>query len=368
MTTNKTIAEKINVFLNLLFHFEDYITNQKQREEQLHMNEIIKMVLGEVASSEKVKTFFYRGADINNEIVDEKEIEHQFRVDRLTEKKIKYIKKVNPQSFNQKSLATVNYFYNSSGEADMIYDILKAKMFSVIKFCLTSIMQKKNKEKEKQLYNKLNIALINKNNYFKKNENSIFLKNRSVSNLKDRFISKPNFIIVPPTIEAHFKTKNFPLIKKQNRNLINVYNKTGFAKNYKLVQSPLKEKDEEKKILNSNSKSGKYKNNIKIPQKSQLDLINVLQELKKRPIFNIKETSNKKDIKKNFMKINDSNILNKTNNESLFEIKNKKKKKDKKIYLKKEVHNKKENIYTKEFDYNAAFKMSKALKERGYLY
>ena len=33
MTTNKTIAEKINVFLNLLFHLEDYVTNQKQREE-----------------------------------------------------------------------------------------------------------------------------------------------------------------------------------------------------------------------------------------------------------------------------------------------------------------------------------------------
>jgi hypothetical protein len=59
MTTNKIIAEKINVFLNLLFHLEDYITNQEQREEQLHVSDIVKKVLGEVVSSEKVKNFFF---------------------------------------------------------------------------------------------------------------------------------------------------------------------------------------------------------------------------------------------------------------------------------------------------------------------
>ena len=58
MTTNKTIAEKINVFLNLLFHFEDYITNQQQREEQLHINEIVKNILREVASSEQSQNSF----------------------------------------------------------------------------------------------------------------------------------------------------------------------------------------------------------------------------------------------------------------------------------------------------------------------
>ena len=105
----------------------------------------------------------------------------------------------------------------------MIYDILKIKMFSVIKFCLTSIMQKKSKEKEKQLYNKLNLALINKNNYFKKNENSLFLKNRSVSNLREKFISRPNFIIPPTIVEANFKKTNLPVIKRPNKNIITYY-------------------------------------------------------------------------------------------------------------------------------------------------
>ena len=165
MITNKIIAEKINVFLNLLFHLEDYINNQQQREEQLHINDIFKNTLREVSSSEKVKKFFYRGADANIEILEDNEVEPEFRVGKLTEDKIKYIKKVNPQSFNQKNLEVVNYFYNSTGESDMIYDLIKKKIFSIIKFCLIHIMQKKYKEKEKEIYSKINFLSFY-NNYF----------------------------------------------------------------------------------------------------------------------------------------------------------------------------------------------------------
>jgi len=365
MTTNKIIAEKINVFLNLLFHLEDYITNQEQREEQLHINEIVKSILREVASSETVKKFFYRGADINNETVDENEFEHEFIVDRLTEEKIKYIKKVNPQSFNQKNLEVINYFYNSSGEADMIYDIVKTKIFTIIKYCLTTIMQKKYKEKEKQIYSKINFALVNKNNYYKKKENLFFQKNRSISNLKERFVSRPNFIIPPPIVEAHFKNKNFPVIKKQNKNIVNAYNKTGFAKNYKLVQ-----KDEEKssKILSSYTSFYKYKKQIKIPPESQLDLLNVLHNMKKRPIFNNKEAANKKGNKKSNIKIDDNNIISNINTEEMSDKKYKKNKSEKRYYLKKEQKDKKEVNFSREFDYNKVFNMFDALKRRGYLY
>ena len=370
MTTNKIIAEKINVFLNLLFHFEDYITNQQQREEQLHINEIVKNILREVASSETVTKFFYRGADINNETIDENEYEPEFTVDILTEDKIKYIKKVNPQSFNQKNLEVVNYFYNSTGEADMIYDILKMKIFSIIKYCLTSIMQKKYKEKEKQIYSKINFALVNKNNYYKKKENLFFQKNRSISNLKERFISRPNFVIPPPIVEAHFKNKNFPIIKKQNKNIVNAYNKTGFAKNYKLIQPYMKEKDEEKtsKILSSYTSFYKYKKQIKIPPESQLDLINVLHNMKKRPIFNNKEAANKKGNKKSNIKIDDNNIISNTNSEEVIDKKYKKNKSEKRYYLKKDIKDKKESNFSREFDYNKVFNMFDVLKRRGYLY
>ena len=374
MTTNKIIAEKINVFLNLLFHLEDYINNQQQREEQLHISEQVKIILNEVASSERDKQFFYRGADMNNKTEEDNEIEYEFKLNKLTENKIKYIKRINPQSFNQKNLEVVNYFYDSAGETDMINDILKQKIFSIIKYCLTHIMQKKNQEKEKEIYSKVNFALINKNNYYKKKEkekdSSIFIKNRSVSNLREKFISRPNFIIPPTIVEANFKKTNLPVIKRPNKNIINAYNKTGFAKNYKLIQPNEKDIDEEKnsKILSSYNGLYKSKKNFKIPASSQLDLLNILYDMKKKPIFSNKELSSKKGFKKNYIKIEENNIISNSIIEDTSEIKNKKKKGEKKFYLRKDTRDKKENNYSREFDYNKVFNMFDALKKRGYLY
>ena len=374
MTTNKIIAEKINVFLNLLFHLEDYINNQQQREEQLHISEQVKIILNEVASSERDKQFFYRGADMNNKTEEDNEIEYEFKLNKLTENKIKYIKRINPQSFNQKNLEVVNYFYDSAGETDMINDILKQKIFSIIKYCLTHIMQKKNQEKEKEIYSKVNFALINKNNYYKKKEkekdSSIFIKNRSVSNLREKFISRPNFIIPPTIVEANFKKTNLPVIKRPNKNIINAYNKTGFAKNYKLIQPNMKDIDEEKnsKILSSYNGLYKSKKNFKIPASSQLDLLNILYDMKKKPIFSNKELSSKKGFKKNYIKIEENNIISNSIIEESSEIKNKKKKGEKKYYLRKDTRDKKENNYSREFDYNKVFNMFDALKKRGYLY
>ena len=375
MTTNKIIAEKINVFLNLLFHLEDYITNQEQREEQLHVSDIVKKVLGEVVSSEKVKNFFFKGADINNEIIDEENIEPIFRLNKLTEEKIKYIKKVNPQSFNQKNLEVLNYFYNSSGESDMIYDLTKMKIFSIIKFCLTHIMQKKYKEKEKENFSKINFALINKNSFYRKLEfedypkdkdSLTFMKNRSISNIRDKFALKPNFVITPPLVEANFKNKNFPRIQKYNKNIINAYNKTGFTKNYKIMQ---KERDEEKnsKLLNSYNNLYEYQKKIKIPQSSKIDLLNILHNMKKRPIFSRKDDKNNMK-RNNNIKIVDNSVDNNPNYENNKEKKFKKNKSEKKYYLKKEKKDKKDVIFAREFDYNRVFNMFDALKKRGYLY
>ena len=375
MTTNKTIAEKINVFLNLLFHLEDYITNKQQREEQLHVSEIIKTVLNEVSSSEIIKNFFYKGADINNEIIEDNKLEKEFRINKLTEGKIKYLKKVNPQSFNQKNLETLNFFYNSTGEADMIYDMTKMKVFSIIKFCLTQLMQKKLKQKEKEIYSKINFALVNKNTYYKKKNNYnkndknslIYLKNRSISNLREKYVARPNFVISPPLLEPNYKIKNFPKIQKTNNNAVNAYSQTGFSKNYKLVQTNMDIADEEK-----SSKALMPYNNFKkkkIPSSSQLDLINILHDMKKRPIFSGKDTKNKKNMKKNDVIKIEENLVNTSNNDGINEIKfGNNKQISKRLYLKKE--NKKQKIFnsSREFDYNKVFNMFDALKKRGYLY
>jgi hypothetical protein len=362
MLTNKIIAERINVLLNLLFHLEDYINNQQQREEQIHISDLVKSVLTEVTSSEVIKNYFFKGADAKNEINEEKdEIKSEFKLNKLTEQKINYIKKINPQSFNQKNLDVLNFFYNSSGEADMIYDLVKFKIFSIIKFCLTHIMLKKYKEDEKKIFNKINFALINKNSYYKKVESNWKNKDkniyRSKSSIRNKFISSPNFIIPPSSLPEGLgpnpKKKIFPKIENNSNYKSNMYKKIGFAKNYKLIQTNSEEKYEE---INNNKSPGfnKLKQN-KITSETKLDLINILHKMRKKPIFSDNKNKPKNNLIKSYEKIPEIKIPKKKENK----IDNKK------IYLKKD---KKDAPFTKEFDYNTVFNMFDALKKRGYLY
>ena len=380
MTTNKIIAEKINVFLNLLYHLEDYITNQQIREEQLHISNNVKLILSEVADSPKVKAYFYKGVDINREYEDN-EIEPEFKIMRLTEDKIKYIKKANPQSFNQKNLQLLNYFYNSSGEADMIYDSIKYKMLAIIKFCLTQIMLKKYKEKEKEIYSKINFVLISKNNKLlrelKNSKSSIFdsinkfslvKKNASLPDIKEQFRLKPNFIIPPPINTGIIKNNNMKKADKKNLNYnIEEYNKTSFSKNYKLVQQNSKN-NENYPNINNFRKTNYYNNKIQISPSSQLDLIHILHRKKKRPEYKLPKTANK-EIK------NDNNnfyikIVNGNDNDKLTQELMKKRNLSELKKLNKKNENKKtdKQINSKGYDYNKIFNMFEALKKRGYLY
>ena len=370
MITNKTIAERINVLLNLLFHLEDYITNQQQREEQIHISDIVKSVLNEVTSSETIKNYFFKGAVPNNEINEDKnEIKPEFKLNKLTEENINYIKKINPQSFNQKNLDVVNFFYNSSGEADMIYDLVKLKIFSIIKFCLTHIMEQKFSEDEKKIFSKINFALINKTSFYKKVEpnnrnkdDNNFTKYRSRSSIRSKIFSAPNFIIPPSSLMGpDFKKKFFPKIEN------NKYKKIGFAKNYKLIQSNNEEKFEET-TNNKKTRYNKLKKNDKISSETKIDLINILNKMKKKPIFSSKDKYKKNKSKNKLPKLDENNVIN---NEKETGIKYNIKKNDNKTDNNKKIYLKKDNNdihFSKEFDYNAVFNMFDALKKRGYLY
>ena len=384
MTTNKIIAEKINVFLNLLFHLEDYITNQQIREEQLHISNNVKIVLSEVAESPKVKEYFYKGADINHEYEDN-QIEPEFKLMKLTKDKIKYIKKANPQSFNQKNLQLLNYFYNSSGEADMIYDSIKMKMLSIIKFCLTQIMLKKLKEREKEIYSKINFVLISKNNkllvtknnfFNNNNKYSLIKKNKSVIDMKEKFKMRPNFIIPPPINlgKNNYKNKflnNKTYFKKDNINYnIEEYNKINISKNYKLVQQNLKDKNKD----NLPNKITKYKNKIQISPSSQLNLIDILHGKKKKLKFN-KFNKIRKEVNKEVNNISYNNnfyrsIINKDENNKLPDSLIKKRNQSENKVVNKNYENKGDkniNINSNDYDYKKIFGMFDALKNRGYI-
>ena len=347
MTTNKIIAEKINVFLNLLFHLEDYITNQKVREEQLHISDNVKQVLSEVSNSPTVKKYFFKGTDVNLEYEDN-DVEPEFRIMRLTEDKIKYIKMVNPQSFNQKNLELLNFFYNSTGEADMINDLIKFKVLTIIKFCLTQIMLKKYKEKEKEIYSKINFVLISHNNnkllkQLKNSKSNLlegnnkeighFKKHQSLADMNVQLRLRPNFIIPPPPPIDSGKIKNKNngnnkynnnlLKKKEPGNLNNNfddYYKTSFSKNYKLVQQDSNCCKNNENLPNINNNKTQYRSKIQISPSTQLNLIDLLHSRRKKsnikkPYKIMKKENNNND--------NDNliNIINGSENDKLPEKK-----------------------------------------------
>ena len=99
-------------------------------------------------------------------------------------------------------------------------------MLLIIKFYLTHIMFKKYKEKE--IYTKINFALIINNNkllrelnntksslFYNNNKYEIINKNKNLPNIKEKFMLKPNFIIPPPISTGIIK--NGKLIKKERK-------------------------------------------------------------------------------------------------------------------------------------------------------
>jgi len=394
MITNKVIAEKINVFLNLLFHLEDYINNQKIREEQLHISDNVKNILSEVAYSEKVKDYFFHGADANHDH-DESEVDPIFKPMTLTEDKINYIKKANPQGFNQKNLELLNFFYNSTGEIDMINDLIKSKILSIIKYGLTQVMLKKLKEKEKKIYSKINFVLVNKNNNrllnnfnnkFLQNQSikfSIFKNKRSLSDLKEQFRLKPNFIVPPinngKTNKNYNKIKrnnmftNNELLKKgENNNITKVenYYKTNLHKNYILIQDNLKNKDKNNDqifpdVIKKNYKT-KYLNKNPISPSIQLDLIHLLHKRKKKKLQENKLSQTSQQL---MNENNNINIVNEYENDKIKENKNCiRSQSNPKINIRKTDNiNRNKKINSNHFNDDRNYSLIDILKKRGYM-
>ena len=48
---NKQLAEKVQMFFNLLCQIDDYIRNKKERKDQLRLSKNFRLVLREVISS-----------------------------------------------------------------------------------------------------------------------------------------------------------------------------------------------------------------------------------------------------------------------------------------------------------------------------
>ena len=302
MLTTKQIAERINMFYNLLFHLDDYIKNKKERKGQLHLSKNIRLVLREIISSKINVNYF-----INKEEIDLNNNKNKLYIKKPAQQ---YIKKINPLSFNQKNLNTINLFYNSNNEAFVINYLSVDKIFSIIKFCLAQVIKQKNKEFitkfEQKSKNTLALFKIGKDNLISNINKDILLNNKNLLITSKNFnINISNKDKFQKTVFSNYIRNNRLLEsieKKTSDSVVNVpslihtnYNDGNimFSINNKKINSN-KNKSRSLKNIRTNIKNinGKINNlNLAKPKTDRLFSNKCLQKISSLPL--IKENRNK---------------------------------------------------------------------------
>lgn len=290
MSNSKQLADKISMFCNLVYHIDDYINNVYQKKDQSYVSKSIRLVLREVISSKINLKFFINKEEVepskNEKILEEK-----------IQKENKYIKKINPLSFNQKNLGTINLFYNSNNEMYVINYLSVEKIFSIIQYCFKNILKQKNIEIKKRferqnknfvLYD-TQIGEINYNvNTKENNTNNTINVNKTV--LINKLLinkSKPrkeynniNSVNIFSILNQSYKLNNIRSFLNNNSNIKNNYLK----KRIRLV-----------KQINSSSKirivnpliKKSLKRNISLPLINQKKLINLKNSCYSKDKINI---------------------------------------------------------------------------------
>ena len=290
MSNTKQLADKINMFCNLVYHIDDYIHNVYQKKDQSYVSKNIRLVLREVISSKINLKFFINKEEVepskNEKILEEK-----------IQKENKYIKKINPLSFNQKNLGTINLFYNSNNEMYVINYLSVEKIFSIIQYCFKNILKQKNIEIKKRferqnknfvLYD-TQIGEINYNvNTKENNTNNTINVNKTVlinklliNKIKPRKeYNNINSVNIFSILNQSYKLNNIRSFLNNNSNMKNNYLK----KRIRLV-----------KQINSSSKirivnpliKKSLKRNISLPMINQKKLINLKNSCYSKDKINI---------------------------------------------------------------------------------
>lgn len=278
MSESKQLAEKIHMFYNLLYHIDDYINNKKERKDQLRVSKHIRLVLREIITSQINLNYFIK----KEELVSYKRGgEFYIKKSKETiEKEKEYIKQINPLSFNQKNLHTINLFYNSTNEIYVINYFSIEKIFNIIRFCFKNIISQKHKEYQDNLErNKKNknFFLLNDNNEY--NSNTILVK---MVKSKVNILKSPNdtffqYYISNGKVKGLEQKNLVGIIDKKNINNIASFNANNSCSNIYLNSNKSVSLENNNKIHNQNYCFLPYQNtNIKrINKNISLPIINV---------------------------------------------------------------------------------------------
>ena len=323
-TENKIIAEKIQMFFNLIFHIDDYIKNKKERKDQLNVSKSIRLILREIITSKVNLNLLITNVDLKPDNTKKKSKEE------IQQEKA-YIKAINPLSFNQKNLNNINLFYDTNNEIFIINYLILDKILSVVRFCFWEIIKQKNSDLGKILAKKnTNLVLGDLQNDVFANDDCTNEENVLRKMIKKKFyieniMHNENKIKLTKIKKNNFKKNKFKWITnhtvdyfKSIKNNYNLNNINNIANN--LVKT-IDRNDEVEK-----TKELYFKNQIRAinkehPKLNKEDNINCSRALKMSPSlpliydkkkFNYKLNSYYKEEKEK--KLNKMKTTNKTRN------------------------------------------------------
>ena len=227
---NKILAEKVQMFFNLLYQIDDYIHNKKERKDQLRLSKNFRLVLREVISSKILLNILINNEDLIENYTVKNTVEEE-------KKEKTYIKSINPLSFNQKNLNNINLFYNTNSEIFVINYLVLDKIFSLIRYCFREIIKQKNIELGNILGNNSKNFVLN-NSVF---DEFVFDPETNEENILRKMLKKKEFIInlskqknkmklskAKKRGEKYQKFKNYDASKiiSENYNINNLYGKS----------------------------------------------------------------------------------------------------------------------------------------------
>ena len=218
MSINLIIKERLQLFLHLLDDIEKYKTNPSQKDKELEIPLTIKQNIQTVLQSQPLYNYFTTKNEIahkknqlkskNKSPFDKRLIPHSdIDISISTSKR-----SVNTSCFNQRTIKTINQFYTSSNEADLLNINLCYLMFDIIKSCL-----------------QLGIEIKETNTYISSN---FVLSSKSHSNIYNQ--STINSINSKKP-KQYFKA-SYSANKKQDNDDKNTF-KNMHCKNYKVVNN-----------------------------------------------------------------------------------------------------------------------------------
>ena len=222
LSNDKIIENEINSFIDIALHLDSYLLkgkiglvnlNNKIKKYKLSQNSID--LLNQMISSEKVSNYFcYNNniKEIRNKLGIMKAIKEVFKQESEKGEEEKVIRKINPYSFNQFSLANKQSFFSSEAEFYFLKNFINGKLLKIIKACFEKEFNKKNEPHKNNNYNHANHSK-NKKNFILISHSCIknarimkeYIENNQKLSLSNNYIKVSNSKILNPINFKYFK-------------------------------------------------------------------------------------------------------------------------------------------------------------------